>query len=96
MFSVCIWADFLGGPEIKNPPANVGELVRSLGWEDTLEKEMAIHSSILAWRISMDRGALWATVHGVRHVSDSFETPWTAAHFSILHHLSERAQTHLL
>ena len=25
--------------------------VRSLGWEDTLEKEMAIHSSILAWKI---------------------------------------------
>ena len=91
MFSVCVWADFLGGPEIKNPPANVGELVRSLGWEDTLEKEMAIHSSILARRIPMDRGVLWATVHGVRYV-----TPWTAAHFSILHHLSELAQTHLL
>ena len=55
MFSVCIWADFLGGPEIKNPPANVGELVRSLGWEDTLEKEMAIHSSILAWRFPWGR-----------------------------------------
>ena len=26
--------------------------VRSLGWEDTLEKEMATHSSILAWKIS--------------------------------------------
>ena len=29
--------------------------VRSLGWEDPLEKEMATHSSILAWRIPMDR-----------------------------------------
>ena len=36
--------------------------IRSLGWEDPLEKEMATHSSILAWRI---RGAWWATVHGV-------------------------------
>ena len=30
-----------------------------------LEEEMATHSSILAWRIPMDRGAWWATVHGV-------------------------------
>ena len=34
----------------------------SLGWEDPLEKEMATHSSILAWRILMDRGA-W---HAIR------------------------------
>ena len=34
-------------------------------WGNTLEKEMATHSSILAWRIPMDRGAWWAIVHGV-------------------------------
>ena len=39
--------------------------VRSLGWEVPLEKEMATHSSILAWEIPMDRGAGQATVHGV-------------------------------
>ena len=39
--------------------------VQPLGWEDPLEKETATHSSILAWRIPMDRGAWWATVHGV-------------------------------
>ena len=39
--------------------------VRSLGWEDPLEEGMATHSSILAWRIPMDRGAWRATVHGV-------------------------------
>ena len=39
--------------------------VQSLGWEDPLEEGMATHSSILAWRIPMDRGAWWATVHGV-------------------------------
>ena len=33
--------------------------VRSLGWEDPLEKGMATHSSILAWRNPMDRGAWW-------------------------------------
>ena len=39
--------------------------VQSLGWEDPLEKEMATHSSILAWKIPWTRGAWWAAVHGV-------------------------------
>ena len=39
--------------------------VRSLGQEDPLEEGIATHSSILAWGIPMDRGALWATVHRV-------------------------------
>ena len=39
--------------------------VPSLGWEDPLEEGMATHSSILAWRILMDRGAWRAAVHGV-------------------------------
>ena len=36
---------------IKNPPAMQETQVQSLGWEDPLEKGMATHSSILAWRI---------------------------------------------
>ena len=36
---------------IKNPPAMQETWVQSLGWEDPLEKGMATHSSILAWRI---------------------------------------------
>ena len=36
---------------IKRLPATRETQVRSLGWEDLLEKEMATHSSILAWRI---------------------------------------------
>ena len=39
--------------------------VQSPGWEDPLEEGMATHSGILAWRISMDRGAWGAAVHGV-------------------------------
>ena len=39
--------------------------VQSLGWKDALEKEMETHSSILSWRIPMDRGAWRAIVHGV-------------------------------
>ena len=37
---------------VKNLPAMWETLVLSLGWEDPLEKEMAIHSSILVWRIT--------------------------------------------
>ena len=36
---------------VKNPPAMLVMQVRSLGWEDPLEKEMAIHLSNLAWKI---------------------------------------------
>ena len=39
--------------------------VQSLGGEDPLEKEMAARSSILAWKIPMDREVWWATVHSV-------------------------------
>ena len=42
--------------------------VRSLGWEDPLEREMATHSSILAWKNSMDRGVWQAAVHVVARV----------------------------
>ena len=37
---------------VKNPPAMQETWVLSLGWEDALEKGMATHSSILAWKIS--------------------------------------------
>ena len=50
---------------VKNLSAMREAWVRSLGWEDLLEKGMATHSSSLAWRIPMDRGAWRATVHGV-------------------------------
>ena len=39
--------------------------VQFLGWDEPLEEGMATHSSTLAWRIPMDRGAWWATFHGV-------------------------------
>ena len=55
----------LAGQIIKNPPAMWETWVRSLGWEGPLEKGKATLSSILAWRISIDRGAWRATVHEV-------------------------------
>ena len=42
---------FPGGSAVKNPPVMQETRVRSLGWEDPLEKEMATYSSILAWKI---------------------------------------------
>ena len=51
--------------KVKNPPAIWKTWVRSVGWEDPLEEEMATHSSIFAWRIPMDRGDWRATVQGV-------------------------------
>ena len=50
---------------VKNPPAIWETWVLSLGWEDPLEEGMEIHSSILALRIPMDRGAWWATAQWV-------------------------------
>ena len=47
---------------VKNLPAMQETLVQSLGQKDPLEKGMATHSSILAWRIPWQ---MWATVHGV-------------------------------
>ena len=48
--SFLFWASLIA-QMVKNLPAMQGTWVRSLGWEDPLEKTMATHSSILAWRI---------------------------------------------
>ena len=50
---------------VKNPPVMQETWVRSLGWEGALEEGMAAHSSIPAWRMSMDRGGWQAAVDGV-------------------------------
>ena len=51
--------------------------VRSLGWEDLLEEGVATHSSILACRIPMDRGAWRAVVHGVSKSRKRLKQPST-------------------
>ena len=53
--------------------------VQSLGWED-LEKGTATHSSILGLENSMDRGAWWATVHGVTNS----QTQLSDFHFQVV------------
>ena len=53
---------------VKNPPANAGDARDAglnPGQEDPLKKEMATHSSTLAWKIPLGKVTWWATVHGV-------------------------------
>ena len=55
---------------VKNPPAIWENWVQSLGWEDPLEEDMAIHSSIPAWRIpwTEEPGGLQSMgLHRVKH-----------------------------
>ena len=58
----CVLRTFLVAQMLKHLPAMQETWVQSLGLEDLLEKEMATHSSILAWKIPWTE---WATVHGV-------------------------------
>ena len=49
----------------KESACNAGDLSQALSWEDLLEKEIATHPSILAWRTPMDRGAWQVAAHGI-------------------------------
>ena len=53
------------GSVVKNLPAVQKTWVRSLGWEDPLQEEMATHSSIIAWRILWTEEPGGATVEGM-------------------------------
>ena len=59
----CSWASLVA-QAVKNPPEVWETWVQFLGWEDPLEEGMTTHSSILPWKIPMDRGAWQATAHG--------------------------------
>ena len=63
-FSWLSWASLVA-QMVKNAPAMQETWVRSLGWEGPLEEGMATQSSILAWRIPLDRGTWQAAVHEV-------------------------------
>ena len=59
---------------VKNPPAMQETWVQSLGWEDPLEKEMAAHSSILAWRIPWTEKPGRLSIHRVTRVRHDLVT----------------------
>ena len=71
-----------GGSDGKESAFCAGDLGSIPGLGRSLKEGMATHSSILAWRIPMDRGAWWATVHGVTE-SDTTEGLSTAQHLMI-------------
>ena len=62
---------FPGGSVLKNLPTMQETRVLSLGLEAPLERGMATPSSLLAWRVPMDRGAWQATAHGIAKELDT-------------------------
>ena len=65
---------------VKNLPAMPETQVQSLGQEAPLEKGMATHFNILAWRIPWDREAWWVTVNGI---TKSLQTQLSDFHFTV-------------
>ena len=72
------WASLVASM-VKNPPAMWETWVWSLGWEGHLEEGMATHSSILAWRISKDRGAWGVQSMGLQRVGHNWVTKHSTA-----------------
>ena len=68
----------LGGSVVKNPPAMqetcAETWIRSLGWEDPLEKEMATHSNILAWKIPWTESLVGYSPCGHKRVRPNLAT----------------------
>ena len=72
LYSLCKCPGFPGGSDGKESTCIVGDpgLIPGLCWEDPLGKEIATHSSILAWRIpwTQEPGGLWSMgLQRVRH-----------------------------
>ena len=96
---------FPGDSVVKNLPANAGASGNfrfPLGQKDSLGEEMATHSSILAWKNPMDRGAWQATVQRVTK-SQTWLNDWAHAHIcfftsecflSWIHRLHTHTHTH--
>ena len=82
---------FPGGSVVKNLPAMQETRVLSLSWEDPLKEGIATYSSMLAWRIPMDRGAWWAVVHGVARSRTRLNDFTFTFHF---HTLEKEMATH--
>ena len=69
---------------VKNPPAMWETWVQPVGWEDSLEEGMATYSSILAWRIPIDRGAWRVQSMRSQRVGHDWVTKPSTAHPVVL------------
>ena len=67
LFELMLWSSLVA-ERLKHLPAMRETRVRSLDWEDPLEKEMATHSSYSCLENLMDGGAWWAIVHRAQRV----------------------------
>ena len=79
------WASLVAPFLAKTLPAEQEMWASALGWEDSLEKRMASHSSLLAWKNPMDRGAWGATVHRVTKSQTRLSTHTYAVEFTVQH-----------
>ena len=61
LISSSILGTYQPGKMVKHLSTMWETRVQSLGWEDPLEEGMTTHSSILAWKIPLDKGAWWAS-----------------------------------
>ena len=76
-------SDFPGGSVVKNSPAMQEMWVRSLGWQDPLEKKMATHSNILAWEIAWAEEPGGLQSMGPQSVGQNLVTEHTRAHVHV-------------
>ena len=85
MIYIYLWASLVV-QTVKNLPAMQETQVRSLGWEDPLEKGMATHSSILAWRIRGQRSLVGCSPWGGKEL----DTTWRPTrHFTSCIHIAD-------
>ena len=73
----------LVAPRLKRLPGMLETRVRSLGWEDPLEKGMATHSSILAWRICGWRRLVGYSPRGCKELDTTEQLHFTSLHFIV-------------
>ena len=67
---------------VKNLPAMQETQVRSLGWEDNVEKRMATHSNILAWRIPWTEGLVGNSPGGFKESDITEQLTFSLGYFS--------------
>ena len=85
---------FPGGSDGKESTCNEGDLGSIPGWEDPLEEVMGTRSSILPWRIPMDREAWWTTVPGIAKSQTQLSAMQAHTHLCVHTRTHTQARVH--